>query len=118
MQTAKKIERELHEHGIETDDDAELVLSKANGFAEQLIVRDKTTNARVIVPSTDIVFLESYGHLIHVHTKDGIFHANDRLYKLFEQLDQTEFLRISNSVVVAKVRRLPCGRHTNLLLCF
>ena len=98
----EKIERELHEHGIETDDAAELVLSKANGFAEQLIVRDKITNARVIVPSTEIVFLESYGHLIHVHTKDSLFYANERLYKLFEQLDPTKFLRISNSVVVAK----------------
>lgn len=49
-----------------------------------------------------IIFLESYGHLIHVHAKNGIFCANERLYKIFEQLDPTKFLRISNSVVVAK----------------
>lgn len=98
----EKIEKELHEHGIETDDTADLILSKAGGFAEKLIVKDKTTNERIILPCDNIVFIESYGHLIDIHTKDNVYIGGDRLYKIFEQLDKTKFLRISNSVIVSK----------------
>lgn len=96
------IEKELHEHGIETDDAADLVLCKVNGFAEKLIVKDKKTNQRVILSCDDIVSIESYGHLIDVRTKDNVYSANERLYRIFEQLDKMKFLRISNSVIVSK----------------
>lgn len=96
------IEKELHKHGIETDDAADLVLSKVNGFAEKLIVKDKATNERVILSCDDIVLLESYGHLIDVRTKDNVYYVNERLYRIFEQLDKMKFLRISNSVIVSK----------------
>lgn len=98
----EKIEKELHEHGIETDDTADLILSKVNGFAEKLIVKDKTTNERIILSCDDIVSLESYGHLIDVRTKDNVYYVNERLYRIFEQLDKMKFLRISNSVIVSK----------------
>lgn len=98
----EKIETELNEHGIETDDSAELVLSKVNGFADKLLVKDKITNERIVVPCDNIVFIESYGHLIDVHTKENVYYATERLYKIFEQLDKARFLRISNSVIVSK----------------
>ena len=98
----EKIEKELHEHGIETDDAADLILSKVNGFAEKLIVKDKTTNERVVLSCDDIVSFESYGHLIDVRTKDNVYYVNERLYRIFEQLDKMKFLRISNSVIVSK----------------
>lgn len=98
----EKIEKELLEHGIETDDSADLVLSKVNGFAEKLVVKDKTTNERIVLPCKKIVFIESYGRLIDVHTEDSVYYASERLYKIFEQLDKANFLRISNSVIVSK----------------
>lgn len=98
----KKVEKELHEHGIETDDSAEFVLSRVNGFAEKLLVKDKITNARIAVPCDSIVYIESFGHLIEVHTKENVYYLNERLYKILEQLDKTKFLRISNSVIVSK----------------
>lgn len=98
----EKIEKELLEHGIETDDTADLVLSRVNGTAEKLIVKDKVTNERIFLPCDNIIFIESFGHLIDVHTQDGVYYANERLYKIFEQLDKTKFLRISNSVIVSK----------------
>lgn len=98
----EKVEKELHEHGIETDDSAELVLSRVNGFAEKLLVKDKITNERIVVSCDDIVFIESFGHLIEVHTKENVYYSNERLYKLSELLDKTKFLRISNSVIVSK----------------
>lgn len=98
----EKIEKELHAHGIETDDSADLILSKVSGFAEKLIVKDKKTNERIIISCDDIVSLESYGHQIDVRTKDNIYCINERLYRIFEQLDKMKFLRISNSVIVSK----------------
>ena len=98
----KIVEKELNEHGIETDDSAEFVLSRANGFAEKLLVKDKITNERIVLPCDSIVFIESFGHLIDVHTKENVYYSNERLYKLLEQLDKTKFLRISNSVIVSK----------------
>ena len=98
----EKIEKELHAHGIETDDSADLILSKISGFAEKLIVKDKKTNERIIISCDDIVSLESYGHQIDVRTKDNIYCINERLYRIFEQLDKMKFLRISNSVIVSK----------------
>lgn len=98
----EKIEKELLEHGIETDDAADLILSKVNGFAEKLIVKDKATNERVVLSCDDIISLESYGHLIDVRTKENIYYVNERLYRIFEQLDKMKFLRISNSVIISK----------------
>lgn len=98
----KKVEKELHEHGIETDDSAEFVLCRANGFAEKLIVKDKTTNERIVLSCDSIVYMESFGHTVDVHTEENVYCSNERLYKMLDQLDQTEFLRISNSVIVAK----------------
>ncbi|MBO5065381.1 MAG: LytTR family transcriptional regulator [Clostridia bacterium] len=98
----EKIEGELHQHGIKTDDSADLVLSKVNGFAEKLIVKDKQTNERVIVDCNSIVYIESFGHQIIVHTVDNEYYANERLYKLSEQLDKKDFIRVSVSVIVAK----------------
>ena len=97
----EKIEKELHELGIETDDSADLVLSKVNGFAEKLIVKDKEANERIVLSCDDIVSLEAYGHLVEVHTKDDVYYINERLYRIFEQLDKTKFLRISNSAIVS-----------------
>ncbi len=98
----ERIQNELNEHGIETDDSAELVLSKVNGFAEKLVVKDTLTNERVIVSCDDIIYIESYGHMINVTTSNAVYYANERLYKLSEQLNKIEFLRISNSVIVSK----------------
>ena len=97
-----KIKKELAEHGIETDDSAELVLSKANSFVDRLIVKDEVTNERVVVPCESIIYIDSYGHSVEVHTKDNIYQANERIYKILQQLDNNEFLRISNSVIVSK----------------
>lgn len=98
----EKIEKELLEHGIEIDDTADLVLSKVNGTTEKLIVKDKTTNERIVLPCDNIIFIQSFGHIIDVHTKYGVYYASERLYKIFEQLDKTKFLRISNSIIVSK----------------
>lgn len=97
-----EIKRALTERGIEIDDNADLVLSENNRFPDNLIVKDVAKNERVVLPVEDIVYIETYGHTVEVHTKDENFQATDRLYKIVNQLDPDKFLRISNSVVISK----------------
>ena len=87
--------------GFEVDDDADLVLSECNRFIDTLI-RDTASNEKVFLPIRDIVYIETYGHTVEVHTDKKSYQAFDRLYKIYGMLDPSNFLRISNSVVIAK----------------
>ena len=97
-----EIKEILIDHGIEIDDDAELVLSENNRFLDNLIVKDIKNNERVILSVDDIVYIEAFGHNVEVHTKDNTHQSTDRLYKIMNQLNPDKFLRISNSVVIQK----------------
>lgn len=90
----------LLEHGIEVDEAAELVLSESNAFAGTLMVRRK--GERVLLPSNEIVYIESQGHTVEVHTLEETYQAGERLYQVLARLDEEKFLRISNSVIIAK----------------
>ena len=92
----------LLEHGIEIDDDADLVLSENNRFPDNIIVKDVFKNERVFLPVEEIAYIETYGHTVEVHTKDKTYQAMEPLYKIVNQLNPEQFLRISNSVVIAK----------------
>ena len=98
----EEIRKMLLERGIEIDDTAELVLSENTRFPDNLVVKDAASNQRVMLPVEEIVHIETYGHTVEVHTKDQTFQTTDRLYRLVAQLDPDKFLRISNSVVIAK----------------
>lgn len=96
------IKKELIERGIEIDDNADLILCENNRFTDTLIVKDKNTNGRVLLSIDEIVSIESFGHTIEVYTQDNTYLATERLYKTFSLLDPDSFLRISNSVIIAK----------------
>jgi len=97
-----EIKEILIDHGIEIDDDAELVLSENNRFLDNLIVKDIKNNERVILSVDDIVYIEAFGHNVEVHTRNNTYQSTDRLYKIMNQLNPDKFLRISNSVVIQK----------------
>lgn len=103
-----EIKSALEERGIEIDDTADLVLSETNSFIDNLIVREKEKNARIVLSVEDIVCIETFGREVEVQTQDAIYQATDRLYRIVSLLDPTKFLRISNSVVIArnKVKRI------------
>lgn len=84
-----EIKQILVNHGIEIDDMADFVLSENNRFLDNLIVKDIVTNDRVILSVEDIAYIETYGHLVEVHTKDKTYRAMDRLYKIAISLIQT-----------------------------
>lgn len=97
-----EIKKSLTECGIEIDDEAELVLCENNRFTDTLIVKDSVTNGRVMLPIEDIVSIESFGHTVEVYTQNNTYIATERLYKIISLLDPEYFLRISNSVIIAK----------------
>ncbi|MBQ4271016.1 MAG: LytTR family transcriptional regulator [Clostridiales bacterium] len=47
-----------------------------------------------------LIFIESLGHDIILHTRDGAYRSSERLKSLESILDPGSFLRISNSVIV------------------
>ena len=93
--------------GFELDDDAELVLLENDRFLRHLPVRDDRGD-RIHLAVEEIVFIESFGHTVVVHSVDGTYQTSDRLYQLCLLLDPKQFLRISNSVIIqrSKVRKI------------
>lgn len=94
--------QELAALGIDIDDDAPLVLRERNAYPDTLTVRDAATNERVRLPVDDIITAEAFGHDVEVFTLSGKYLALSRLYQLQAELDPERFLRISNSVIVAR----------------
>lgn len=100
------LERELTALGIDIDDDALLVLRERNAYPDALTVRDAATNERVRLPVGDIITAEAFGHDVEVFATGGKYLALSRLYQLQAKLDPERFLRISNSVIVARAHIL------------
>ncbi len=98
----EEVKAALLERNIEIDDAADLVLSENICFADTLLVKDVKTGERIFLPVKDIVSIETFGRTVEVNTKDKAYQAMDRLYKIVNLLDPNNFLRISNSVVIAK----------------
>ncbi len=92
---------ELARHGIEVSEDAEYTLIETPRSHSFLNVRDKESRA-VRLSADQILYIESFGKDIEVHTLQETYYAQDRIYRLEELLDPREFIRISKSVIIAK----------------
>lgn len=99
----EEISRFLTEHGIELDDDADLILLQKNRYPDHLTVRD-IRGEKAVIAADDIVTIESYGHTIELHTLNGVFTASQQLYRFEEMLDPEKFIRISNSVIISRAQ--------------
>ena len=60
------------------------------------------------VGSSDIIRIFAQNQRVYVATAEGVFRLHERLYELEEKLDNSRFLRISNSEIVnlKKIQRL------------
>ncbi len=90
---------ELNELGIETDPSSEYILTKRNKESNYIPAKNKEKSFYLNVK--DIIYLESMGHKILIHTKDNTYYSMDTLKQMDNILDSTYFLRISNSVIIA-----------------
>lgn len=98
----QEIEEALTACGIEIAEDADLTLCESGRSPGRLLVRDDETGERVPLPVEDIVYIEAFGHDMEVHTRQRSYRLTERLYKLLDTLGPERFLRISNSVIIAK----------------
>jgi len=103
-----EIEQELTAKGFVIDDDTDLILTEKDLFVDHLIVRSGVDNERARISTDEIICAESFGHDIVIHTPQGSFKTGERLYQLERLLDPGQFLRISNSAIVAirKISRI------------
>ena len=95
------IEKYLAEHGIETGDDAEYMLTEAGSHCAFISVKDEKKD-RVNIPSDEIIYIESFGKDIEIHTMKDTYQSRDRMYELESLLDPKEFIRVSKSVIIAR----------------
>ena len=96
-----EIKTELCDHGIDIDDDADLELIERFGQVEFLNVKNDVGD-RMRIPVDDIVFIESFGRNMDVHTEQEVFRASERMYVLEQELAGRDFIRVSNSCIISK----------------
>ena len=103
----ERTKEELLDHGIGIDDDSELELIERAGQTEYLNVKNEVGD-RLRIRVDEIVFIESFGRNIDVHTDKEKYRAAERMYVLEEALAGKGFIRVSNSCIVArsKIRKI------------
>jgi len=95
------VKRFLSEHGLEISDDGEYTVTESSGPSEFLDVRSREKEHLRLSPA-EVIYIEAFGKDIEVHTKQGTYFAQDRMYRLEELLDRKEFLRVSKSVIISR----------------
>jgi len=103
----EEIKAELTGHGIDIDDDADLELIERVGGDEYLNVKNEVGD-RLRIPVAEIIFIESFGRNMDVHTEKEVFRATERMYVLEQELAGRGFIRVSNSCLVSrkKIKRI------------
>ena len=91
----EEVKEFLLSKGIEVDDDADFVLTQTDKYVGHITVRNAKTAEKVHISVGEIILIESYGHTVEVVT-------SDRLYQLMSTLNPDKFIRVSNSVIIAK----------------
>ena len=106
-QIYEQTKKELLEHGIEIDDGSELELIERQGQTEYLNVKNEVGD-RLKIRVDEIVFIESFGRNMDVHTEKEVYRASERMYTLEKELAGRGFIRVSNSCIVArkKIKRI------------
>ena len=97
----ERFEGYLTEHGVELDEEAEYMITESSRYPAFLSVRSDDRE-HVRLSTDEIVYIEAFGKDIEVHTMQGTFFSQDRMYQLESLLDPQEFLRISKSVIISR----------------
>ncbi len=113
----EEVRKFLEEHGIETDDESEFLLTQESRFPGHITVRDDK-GTKVVISVEDIVTIASYGHSIEVSTADNGYKTSEPLYQLINMLDPEKFLRVSNSVIIRadRIRQIFPTFHMKFIL--
>lgn len=88
--------------GIEIDNNAALLLTETDKYINHLTVKNAENSSKLYISVEDIIYMESFGHTVEVHTAEGTYISGERLYQLCGILNPQTFVRISNSVIIAR----------------
>ena len=115
-QRETEVAAELAKLGIVIDDDADLILTEEGYRVDHLVCKDGTDT--VIVPLTDIHYIEARGHDVFVNTADSQYKTTQRIYQLEQELPPESFIRISNAVIIARdsIKRIRPGLSSKFYL--
>ncbi|MDE6726296.1 MAG: LytTR family transcriptional regulator [Ruminiclostridium sp.] len=98
----EEVKKFLESKGIELDNNAAFLLTETDKYINHLTVRDKDNSSKLYISVDDIIYIESFGHTVEVHTSEGTYLSGERLYQLCGILNPQSFVRISNSVIIAR----------------
>jgi len=98
----EEVKEFLLSKGIEIDDDADFVLTQTDRYVGHITVRNVKTAEKIHISVDEIILIESYGHTVEVVTGEETYVTSDRLYQLMNELNPDKFIRVSNSVIIAK----------------
>lgn len=98
----EEVKEFLLSKGIEIDDDADFVLTQTDKYVGHITVKNAKTAEKVHISVGEIILIESYGHTVEVVTSEETYVTSDRLYQLMSTLNPDKFIRVSNSVIIAK----------------
>ena len=91
----------LEAHGVEIAEDSKYTITETARHPAFLPVRD-SRRERMQVPADEVICIEAFGKDVEIHTPQGTFFSQERMYQLEARLDPQQFLRISKSVIVAR----------------
>ncbi|WP_167957979.1 LytR/AlgR family response regulator transcription factor [Anaerosporobacter faecicola] len=95
-----QLAEDLSNRGIEITENSDLILTEDGYYGGELYCKEGTDT--VIVAHPDILYIESLGKDVYVHTINKSFTTTTRIYVLEKNLPNEQFVRISNSVIIRK----------------
>jgi two-component system response regulator LytT len=102
LSNAKRIQvtEMLKRMGVEITEDSDLILTEEGYHGGELYCKDDKDI--VIIPLSDVLYIESLGKDVFVHTNKKRFTTETRIYVLEQKLPSDQFVRISNSVIIRR----------------
>ena len=107
---------ELSKLGIENDNNSEYVISRQNVSLKY--INAKSGEQIFFIPTNEIIFIESIGRDVIIHTNVGDYTTKERIKQLEIILDQDKFLRVSNSSIVSikRIRKIEASFFQKFIL--
>ncbi len=95
----QEIEQELISHGFVITEDTDWLLIDTTFKSRRIHI--KTSEGVILIDNEHLIALESFDHIIHIHTLEKSFDVRKPLKEIETDLPD-DFLRISRSVIINK----------------
>lgn len=96
----EKYKQLLEKSGFVISNSAKLIFKEEDYKQESFI--GEQSDEYVIIHFSKIVYIESFGHKIYLHTIDNEFKIREKLYEVEGILGNDSFIRINKSTIVSK----------------